>query len=75
VAQLLRDYPELRVVGIATAYRYASEHRDLYAEFFERDGTLAGPGLTDAEASTLPEALRLPGVVVERPKAGTRARA
>jgi uncharacterized protein (DUF433 family) len=31
VAQLLREHPELRVVGIAQAYRYAAEHRDMYA--------------------------------------------
>jgi hypothetical protein len=70
---LLRDHPELRVVGIAQAYRYASEHREMYAEFFDRNGALAGPGLTDEEASTLPEELRLPGVVVARAKAGARA--
>jgi uncharacterized protein (DUF433 family) len=73
VAQLLRDHPELRVVGIAQAYRYASEHRELYAEFFDRNGALAGPGFTDEEASTLPEELRLPGVVVARAKTVARA--
>ena len=73
VAQLLREHPELRVVGIAQAYRYASEHRDMYTEFFGRNGALAGPGFTDEEASTLPEELRLPGIVVGRAKAGARA--
>ena len=67
VAQLLREHPELRVVGIAHAYRYASEHRDVYAEFFGRDGALAGPGLTDQEAAVLPVDLRIPGVVVAGP--------
>ena len=33
-------------MGIATAYRYASEHRDRYAEFFGPDGSLEGPALT-----------------------------
>ena len=64
VARLLREHPELRVVGIAQAYRYAAEHPDLYREFIGRDGTLAGPGFTDEEASVLPEDLRIPGVVV-----------
>ena len=64
VADLLRDHPELRVVGIAHAYRYAAEHRDRYAEFFDRAGNLAGPGLTDIEAAMLPEEMRVPGVVV-----------
>ena len=73
VGQLLREHPELRVVGIAQAYRYASEHRDMYTEFFGRNGALAGPGFTDDEASTLPEELRLPGVVAARAKAGARA--
>ena len=63
VAQLLLEHPELRVVGIAQAYRYASEHRDKYGEFFGRDGALAGPGLTDEEAAVLPEDLRIQGVV------------
>ncbi len=67
VAKLLREHPELRVVGIAQAYIYASEHRDLYAEFFGRDGSLAGPGLTDEQAAILPEDLRIPGVVVVGP--------
>jgi uncharacterized protein (DUF433 family) len=75
VAQLLREQPELRVVGIAAAYRYASEHRNLYADFFDRDGTLAGPGFTAEEASVLPEDLRIPGVVVARPRAAARGRA
>ena len=75
VAQLLREHPELRVVGIAAAYRYASEHLDLYGEFFDRDGTLIGPGFTDEEASVLPEDLRIAGIVVARPKTGARARA
>ena len=73
VAQLLREHPELRIVGIAQAYRYAAEHRDMYAQFFGRSGALAGPGFTDEEASTLPEELRLPGVVVGRARAGAHA--
>ncbi len=65
VTDLLKDYPELRLVGIASAYAYAAEHRERYDEFFEADGTLAGPGCTDAEAATLPPGLRVPGVVVK----------
>ena len=64
VAQLLREHPELRLIGIATAYRYAAEHRDLYGDFFGADGTLIGPGFTDGEATGLTEGLRIPGVVV-----------
>ena len=74
VAQLLQEHPELRVVGIAQAYRYAAEHHDRYADFFERDGSLAGPGLTAEEAATLPEELRIAGVVTAKPKARARAR-
>jgi len=62
---LLKDHPELRLMGIATAYAYAAEHRDRYGDFFEADGSLVGPGCTDAEAAALPPSLRVPGVVVK----------
>src|SRR5664280_90580 len=69
LAQMLRDQPELRVVGVAQAYRYAADHKALYREFFGRDGALVGPGLTDKEAAVLPEELRVPGIVVRRHRA------
>ncbi len=62
---LIKDHPELRLVGMAEAYAYAAAHRERYAAFLEPDGSLAGPGLTEAEAAALPERLRIPGVVVE----------
>jgi uncharacterized protein (DUF433 family) len=65
VADLLRDHPELEVMGIAQAYRYAGEHRDRYSEFFGRGGALAGPGLSKDEAAVLPAQLRIAGIVVE----------
>ena len=65
---LLKDHPELRPVGIAAAYTYAAANRRRYAEFFERDGSLAGPGYTAEEAAGLPEQYRLPGVVVKADK-------
>ena len=65
VVDLLKDHPELKLVGIASAYAFAAERRDRYADFFEADGSLAGPGYTDAEAAALPERLRIPGVVVK----------
>jgi uncharacterized protein (DUF433 family) len=68
--ELLKDHPELRTVGVATAYLYAAEHRDRYDEFFESDGSLVGGGYSVAEAASLPARLRVPGVVVkERPPA------
>ena len=63
--ELLKDHPELRVVGIAAAYAFAARNRDRYADFFEPDGTLAGPGYTEDEAARLPEPYRIPGVVVK----------
>ena len=39
-AQLLSEMPELRIVGIARAYEYATEHREHYAEFFDASGAL-----------------------------------
>ncbi len=65
VVDLLKDHPELRLVGIAEAYAYAGANRDRYADFFEADGSLTGPGCTEAEAATLPDRLRVPGVVVK----------
>ena len=62
---LLKDNPELRLVGIAEAFAFAGAHRAQYAEYFEADGTLAGPGFTEDEAAALPERLRVPGVVVK----------
>jgi len=64
LTRMLKDHPELRVMGIATAYRYAADHRDRYSEFFGADGSLAGPGYTADEAATLPPELRIPGIVV-----------
>jgi uncharacterized protein (DUF433 family) len=63
-ARLLTQHPELRIAGLAHAFRYAAQHKDRYAEFFAPDGSLAGPGLTPEQAALVPEELRLPGVVV-----------
>jgi uncharacterized protein (DUF433 family) len=72
-ARLLAEHPELRIVGIAHAYRYAAENRDRYREFFERDGSLTGPGLAAEDAALLPDELRLPGITVAgKAKAGGR---
>jgi uncharacterized protein (DUF433 family) len=60
---VLKDHPELRVVGVAAAYCYAADNRERYREFFEADGTLRGPGYTEAEAAVLPAQYRRPGVV------------
>ena len=65
LVDLLKDHPELRLVGIAEAYVYAADHKDRYADFFEADGSLDGPGLTSEEAEALPDRLRVPGVVVK----------
>jgi len=73
-ARLLTEHPELRLVGLAHVYRYASENRDRYAEFFGRDGSLSGPGLTDEEAVSVPPELRIPGIVVApKAKRGSKA--
>mgnify|MGYP000188558809 FL=1 len=65
LTRLLTDHPELRVLGIAAAYTYAAEHRERYAEFFEADGSLVGPGYTEAQAAGLPAQYRVPGVVIK----------
>ena len=69
LVDMLKDHPELRAVGIAEAFAYAAANKARYAEFFEADGSLAGPGYTEAEAAELPERLRIPGIVVKVPAA------
>jgi uncharacterized protein (DUF433 family) len=65
--EMLAENPELRVVGIAEAFAFAAQNRDRYADFFENDGTLTGPGFTAEEAARLPEDLRAQaGIVVSR---------
>lgn len=65
LTQLIKDHPELKRMGIAAAYTYAADHRDRYADFFDADGSLMGPGYTDAEAADLPEQYRAAGIVVK----------
>jgi len=64
LVDLLKDHPELKLVGVAEAFAYAGNHRERYEDFFGTDGSLEGPGYTDAEAAALPERLRIPGVVI-----------
>ena len=65
LTRILNDHPELRVLGIAAAYVYAANDKARYGEFFERDGSLAGPGYSEAEAAELPAQYRVPGVVIK----------
>lgn len=65
LTDILKDHPELKPLGVAAAFAFAAEHRDRYADFFEADGSLAGPGYTDEEAARLPDRLRVPGVVMK----------
>jgi uncharacterized protein (DUF433 family) len=65
-AEMIARSPELRRVGIAEAFKYAAENRSRYGDFFEKDGSLRGPGFTADEAGALPEHLRsMRGVVVQ----------
>jgi uncharacterized protein (DUF433 family) len=65
LTRILTDHPELRTVGVAAAFTYASQHRERYAEFFEADGSISGPGYSETEAAGLPSQYRLPGVVIK----------
>ena len=70
--QIQVENPELRLIGIAEAYRFAGEHRGRYADFFDDQGALDGPGFTQQEATALPEHLRdLPGIVVSAAEPAT----
>jgi len=64
LTRILTDHPELKPLGVAAAYTYAADHQERYADFFEADGALTGPGLTDAEAAGLPSQYRRSGVVI-----------
>lgn len=57
-------HPELKRVGIAEAFVYAADHRERYASFFEKDGTLRGPAFDAESVEGVPEHLRQPGVVI-----------
>jgi len=65
LTRILTDHPELKPLGVAAAFTYAADHRERYADFFEADGSLTGPGYTDAEAAGLPDPYRAPGIVVK----------
>src|SRR3954470_24524000 len=64
LTRILTDHPELRVLGVAAAYVYAAGDRPRYADFFEADGTLTGPGLRGREAPGRPAQYRVAGIVV-----------
>ena len=65
LVDLLKDHPELKAMGVAEAFAFAAAHHDDYADFFDPDGSLSGPGFTAAEAAALPPRLRVAGVVVK----------
>jgi uncharacterized protein (DUF433 family) len=62
--EMLSQHPELKRVGIAEAFEYASRNRDRYAQFFDPEGSLRGPGFDTATAQAFPENLRQLGIVV-----------
>lgn len=63
-ADMLAEHPELRRVGIAEAFRYATQHPQRYGPYLGPDGALQGPGFSPAEAAGLPDRLRgVPGMV------------
>lgn len=64
-AEMLAQHPELRRVGIASAFAFAASQPQRYAAFLEPDGTLRGPGFSADEAADLPAHLRdAAGIVV-----------
>jgi uncharacterized protein (DUF433 family) len=65
LTRILKDHPELRIVGVAAAFTFAFEQRERYADFFADDGSLIGPGYSEAEAAGLPAQYRIPGVVIK----------
>ena len=65
LTRILTDPPELKRLGVAAAFVYAADHRERYADFFEADGSLSGPGYSAEEAAGLPSQYQRPGVVLE----------
>jgi uncharacterized protein (DUF433 family) len=65
LTRILIDHPELKTLGVAAAFTYAADHRERYADFFEADGSLVGPGLTEVEGAGLPEQYRGAGIVLK----------
>lgn len=65
LTRILKDHPELRPLGIAAAYVHAAADPARYADFIEADGSLVGPGYSEAEAAGLPAQYRVPGVVIK----------
>ena len=63
-AQMLAEHPELRRVGIAEAFLFASQEKPRYAAFFAADGSLGGPGFSAEEAAQLPSHLRTAAGIV-----------
>lgn len=63
--EMMAQHPELRVVGIAEAFHFATREPHRYTAFFEADGSLRGPGLSTAQAARLPEHLRVAASVVD----------
>ncbi len=63
--EIIAEHPELRRIGVAEAFLFASQNRPRYDAFFEADGSIRGPAFSAEEAKGFPEHLRgLPGVVV-----------
>src|SRR4051812_10001009 len=58
---MIKDHPELRTMGVAAAFAYAAANRARYAEFFDAEGSLVGPGYSEEEAADLPAHLRIAG--------------
>src|SRR3954454_9962023 len=63
LTRMLKDHPELRPHGIAAAFTFAADHPERYADLLEADGSLPGPGTTEAKAGGRPAKARRAGVV------------
>ena len=64
LTRILTDHPELRRVGVAAAFTYAARIASGTPTSSKPDGSLVGPGYSEAEAAGLPIAV---------PAAGDRA--
>jgi uncharacterized protein (DUF433 family) len=65
LSDILTDHPELKPLGIASAFVFAANQPERYGDFLDPDGSLAGTGFSEAEARPLPPELRVAGIVVK----------
>ena len=61
LTRILTDHPELKWLGVASAWAYAAEHPERYVEFLAADGSLVGSRVQRRRGGGPPRAPADPG--------------